>query len=184
MTQKTLILLADGFEELEFVAPFDILIRGNVDVVTASIHETTSVESARGLQVSADLLLTEVSAADYGMLVLPGGGTGTQNLRKSEAVLNLVREFEQQGKTIGAICAAPTVLAAAGILQNYRVTSFPGTENDVIPYCKSYSPEAVVVDGNLITSRAAGTAAQFGFALLSRAAGEQRAAEVRKQMQF
>lgn len=184
MTHKTLILLADGFEELEFVAPFDILARGTVAVATASIHETVSVESARGLQVTADQLLSEVSAQDYDMLVLPGGGVGTQNLCKSEAVLNLVREFHQLGRMIGAICAAPTVLVAAGVLQNTKATSFPSTENDVAPYCKAYSHESVVVDGTIVTSRAAGTAVPFGFALLALLEGDARAAEVRRQMLF
>lgn len=184
MTNKVLILLADGFEELEFVAPFDILSRGNVAVVTASIHETTAVESARRLQVTADLLLADVCVSDYTMLILPGGGVGTQNLCKNGAVLQLVREFNSQGKIIGAICAAPMVLAAAGVIQNSKVTSFPSTEPDVAPYCKTYSHDQVVVDGKMITSRAAGTAAAFGFALLAQLEGDDRANEARLQMLF
>lgn len=184
MTNKILILLADGFEELEFVAPFDILARGGLDVVTASIHETTSVESARHLQVNADTLLSDVHVADYAMLVLPGGGVGTQNLRRSEAVLQMVRQFYAQSKWIGAICAAPTVLVAAGVLLQHKATSFPATEAEVTPYCKGYLTDKVVIDGKVVTSRAAGTAAEFGFALLAQIAGEAKAMEIRKQMVF
>jgi len=184
MTKKALILLADGFEEIEFVAPFDILARGGVNVVTASIHETSAVESARRLQVTADQQIDAITLDGYDMLILPGGGVGTQNLRKSEKVLDLVRKFYKAEKFVAAICAAPTVLAAAGILQNHRATSFPGTDSDVAPYCKAYLTERVVVDGKVITSRAAGTAADFGFTLLALLEGDTRAKTVREQMVF
>jgi DJ-1 family protein len=184
MIKHALILLADGFEELEFVAPFDILSRGGVSVVTASIHETTTVESARRLQVTADMLIDDVRAEEFDLLVLPGGGVGTQNLRKSEAVLSLVRDFYKQKKAIGAICAAPTVLAAAGILQEHRATCYPGDEGDVAPYCKTYVHERVVVDGQVVTSRSAGTAADFAFALLALLEGDARAKQISEQMHF
>jgi protein deglycase len=176
--------MADGFEELEFVAPFDILNRGGVRVTTASIHETTSVESARLLVVNAEMLIEDARAEEFDMLLLPGGGVGTQNLRKNEAVLNLVRDFYAQKKIVAAICAAPTVLVAAGILQNHRATSFPGTEGDVAPYCKAYVHERVVVDGQIVTSRSAGTATDFAFAILELLEGAARAEQVKTQMAF
>jgi len=184
MTKNALILLADGFEEIEFVAPFDILSRGGVSVTTASIHETNSVESARRMVLQADMLLEDVRADEFDMLILPGGGVGTQNLRKSEKVLSLVRSFYKQEKLIGAICAAPTVLVAAGVLQHHRATSFPGTEGEVAPYCKGYLHERVVVDGLVVTSRSAGTATDFGFALLAQLEGEPRSEQIWKQMAF
>ncbi len=184
MTKNALILLADGFEEMEFVAPFDILSRGGVSVTTASIHETNSVESARRMVVQADMLLEDVRADEFDMLVLPGGGVGTQNLRKSEMVLALVRDFYKLNKHVGAICAAPTVLVAAGILQHHRATSFPGTEGEVAPYCKAYLHERVVVDELVVTSRSAGTATDFGFALLAQLEGESRSEQIWKQMAF
>lgn len=184
MTKKALILLAHGFEEIEFVAPFDILARGGVSVTTASIHESVTVDSARHLTVQADVLLEDVNAGAFDMLVLPGGGVGTQNLRQDERVLDLVRSFYAKRKLVGAICAAPTILVAAGILQEHRATSYPGTEGEVSPYCKAYLHERVVVDGGVVTSRGAGTAADFGFALLALLEGEARSRQVREQMVF
>ena len=180
MINHILFLLADGFEEIEFTAPFDILMRGGVKVTLASIHEDAMVESARGLQVRADALLSELDLDDYQGIFLPGGGRGVDNLRASEAVLDCVRKFYNKQKWVTAICAAPSVLAVAGILQHHKVTSFPGIEAELAPYCKAYSHERVVVDGKVITSRSAGTAEEFAFTLLEILEGTPKAKEIKK----
>jgi 4-methyl-5(b-hydroxyethyl)-thiazole monophosphate biosynthesis len=138
------------------------------------------VESARGLQVRADALLSEVDLNDYQGIFLPGGGRGVANLRASEAVLDCVRTFYNKQKWVTAICAAPSVLAAAGILQHHKVTSFSGIEADLVPYIKTYSYERVVVDGKVITSRSAGTAEEFALVLLELLEGLTKAKEIRK----
>ena len=182
MSNHILFLLADGFDETECVAPYDILIRGGVKVSLASIHEDPYVEGAHGLTVKADALLSEIDPSLYSGIFLPGGGRGVENLRASEAVLEIVRTFTDAGKWVTAICAAPTVLAAAGILHDKRVTSYPSTESDILPYCKSYSQDRVVVDGKLVTSRGPGSAEEFGFCLLSLLEGKEKSDDVRQGM--
>ena len=182
MQNHFLFLLADGFEETEMVVPFDILLRGGVKVSLASIRKELYVKGAHGLLVKADVLLSDVDISLFSGVFLPGGGLGVENLRASEAVLDAVRSFASADKWVTAICAAPTVLASAGILHDRRVTSYPSTETDVLPHCGSYSQERVVVDGKLLTSRAPGTAEEFGFALLELLEGKEKAESVRSAM--
>lgn len=177
-------LLADGFEELEFVAPYDILHRGGVTVKTASISDKKEVLGAHGLTILADSLLDQIEGLPFTLLVLPGGGNGTENLLKSTSVRNLLVKSYEADKQIAAICAAPKVLANAGILADYSATSYPSVRADVEPYCKKYLDTPVVISENIITSRGAGTAAEFGFCLLSLLAGFEVAAEVKGKMIF
>ncbi|MCL2100683.1 MAG: DJ-1/PfpI family protein [Fibromonadales bacterium] len=179
-----LFLLANGFEELEFVAPYDILHRGGIKIQTASISDNIEVLGAHGLKVLADALLKQVEGLPFDLLVLPGGGTGTQNLLESEAVKNLLLKSNEAGKTIAAICAAPKVLANAGILRNHSATSYPSVRGEIEPLCKRYLDVPVAVSENIITSKGAGTAAEFGFCLLSLLVSSEKAAEVRGQMKF
>ena len=182
MQNHFLFLLADGFEETEMVVPFDILLRGGVKVSLASVRKELNVKGAHGLQVKADVLLSDVDISLFSGVFLPGGGLGVENLRASEAVLDAVRSFSSADKCVTAICAAATVFALAGILHDRRVTSYPSTETDVLPHCGSYSQERVVVDGKLLTSRAPGTAEEFGFALLELLEGKEKAESVRSAM--
>lgn len=180
MEKRMLFLMADGFEEMEFTAPYDILMRAGVKVTLASIHEDAMVESARGLQIRTDALFPEIRRADYDGIFLPGGARGVQNLRASEDVLDCVREFYENKKWVTAICAGPTVLAAAGILQNQKVTSYPANEADLAPYCKAYLQDRVVVDGKVVTSRGPGTAEEFALTLVTLLLGQSKAMEIRK----
>jgi 4-methyl-5(b-hydroxyethyl)-thiazole monophosphate biosynthesis len=177
--KKTLFLLANGFEELEFVAPYDILHRGGVETKTASISGKKEVEGAHGLAVLADSLLQQVNGLPFDLLVLPGGGLGTENLFKSDSVKNLLIKSYEAGKTIAAICAAPTVLANAGILKKHEATSYPSVKDKVEPNCKRYLDAPVVISENIVTSKGAGTAAEFGFCLLSLFAGLEAAEDVK-----
>jgi len=173
-----LFLLADGFEELEFIAPYDILHRGGISVSTASISGKNEVLGAHGLKILTD------DSTDFDMLVLPGGAVGTENLLKSESVKSLLIKSYEAGKKIAAICAAPKVLANAGILASHKATSYPGVRAYVEPFCKKYLDVPVVVSGNIITSRSAGTAAEFGFCLLSLMADFETADSVKRKMFF
>ena len=182
MSNHILFLLADGFEETECVAPYDILIRGGVKVSLASIHTDPFVEGAHGLTIRADALLSELDPSLYSGIFLPGGGRGVENLRNSQAVQEPVRSFMGAGKWVTAICAAPIVFAAAGVLHDKRVTSYPSTESDIRSYCKSYSQDRVVVDGKLVTSRGPGSAEEFGLQLLALLEGKDKSADVRQGM--
>lgn len=179
-----LFILAEGFEELEFVAPFDILKRGNLAVTSASISSELEVSSVRKLRIKADVLLSEISTDSFELIFLPGGGPGTENLRKSPVVLNMIKRQMQAERALAAICAAPLVLADANLLKGKYVTSFPSTQSDLLKIGANVSQERVVQDGLIFTSRGAGSAAEFGFALLAHFAGKAKADEVKAQMQF
>jgi 4-methyl-5(b-hydroxyethyl)-thiazole monophosphate biosynthesis len=184
MMSTALFLLANGFEELEFVAPYDILHRGGISVSTASISSEKEVLGAHGLPVLANTLLQNIEGLPFDMLILPGGGDGTENLIKSDLVKRLLIDSYKAGKQIAAICAAPKILANAGILKQHCVTSYPSVREQIEPYCKTYLDTAVVVSENIITSRSAGTAAEFGFCLLSLITDFETAANVKAKMVF
>jgi 4-methyl-5(b-hydroxyethyl)-thiazole monophosphate biosynthesis len=179
----SIFLLADGFEELEFVAPYDILHRGGIKVQTASISNKKEVVGSHNITVLANLLLSQIEDLPFDLLVLPGG-PGTENLLKNELVKKLLAKSHEAGKLIAAICAAPKVLANAGILRDSEATSYPAARAEVEPLCKKYLDVPVVVSGNIITSRGAGTAAEFGFCLLSLLAGLNVAEDVKGKMKF
>ncbi len=179
---RILILMADGFEETELVAPFDILVRGGVKATLASISDDGEVEGAHHLVMQADAKLSEINVNDYSAIFLPGGGRGVDNLKHSDAVLDLVREFHEKGKLVTAICAAPAVLAAAGITFKHKITSYPGMDEDLKKFCVAYLQDRIVVDGNVVTSRGPGTAEEFGLKVLEILEGKEIAKRVHDQM--
>ena len=177
---KVLIPLANGFEDIEAIAVIDVLRRGGVEVVTASIHETVDVRSAHGVQMKADARFSDVADADYDAIVLPGGGEGTENLRKSEAVLARLRRQNEDRRLLCAICAAPTVLVAAGALNpGLHVTCYPTCQMELD---REWSPAPVVVEGNVITGQAPGSAVLFALVVLKTLAGETVARKVARGM--
>jgi len=182
--KKVLMILADGFEELEFVAPFDILLRGGVEVVTVSISKEREVTSVRNLVVRADQLLDQVDSNSFDLIFLPGGGPGTKNLRKHSAVVELVRKHHQNNKEVAAICAAPLILGDVGLLRGMKATCFPSCQAELAELGALVTQDRVCQDGLIWTSRGAGSAAEFGFALLAHLVNQAKADEVRAQMQF
>lgn len=187
--KKVLVLLAEGFEELELVSPLDIFRRGELEVTLAAIGDDLRCRSTRGLEISADTLLAnlghpEESGAGFDLLYLPGGRPGADNLLQSELVLSWVRYFDASKKLLAAICAAPLVLATAGVIKHKTVTSFPAVQEEIQPLVGSYSTERVVQDSHILTSRGAGTAAEFSFYLLALLQGKEVSETVRKSMLF
>jgi protein deglycase len=162
---KALVLLAEGFEEIEAVTIVDVLRRADITVTTAALGKSPVVGS-HGIALVADRSLDGASVADFDAVVLPGG-PGSKQLKEDGRVLSLVRHAMSAGKTVAALCAAPIALEAAGVLAGRRATSYPGHE---LPSA-NYSEERVVVDGNLITSRGPGTALEFSLALVEKLAG-------------
>jgi len=179
---RILVLMADGFEETELVAPVDIWIRGGIKVTLASIDDDGEVEGGHNMVIKADAGLSEINPKDYAAVFLPGGSRGVDNLKHSEAVLDIVRDFHENKKIVTAICAAPLVLAAAGVTFKHKITSYPGMEGDLKKFCASYVTDRVVVDGKMITSRGAGTAEEFGFKVLEVLEGKEVADRVRDQI--
>jgi protein deglycase len=160
--KKILVLLADGFEESEMIVPVDVLRRAQFQVDLMSIT-TRDVISSHGIKITADR--TFVDDSSYDALFLPGGQPGTRNLMADDRVLTLIRRYDQEGKIISAICAAPAVLAKAGILKGKNVTSYPLEDLETIFAMAHYHLDEVVIDGRLITSRGVGTVFPFAYAL-------------------
>ena len=163
---QILVLLADGFEEIEFVVPVDLWRRAGFKVTVASVSGTDIVEGLRGLKIQSDVAV-----------FLPGGGVGVQNLKASAAVENTVCCLNDDNKWVLAICAAPTVLSKARILVDRKATCYPGCETDLV--CREFSEDRVVVDGNIITSRGPGTAEEFALKCIA----EMNSAELSEQIQ-
>ncbi len=158
------IFLADGFEEIEAIAPRDILRRGRVDVLTVGVTGEV-VESAYGLKIKPDIAIENVDTANLEGIILPGGMPGTTNLKNNKKVLDMVKYCFEKGLLIGAICAAPSILGEMGVLESKTACCYPGFEK----YMKgaNVSNESVTIDKNIITSKGPGTAMDFGFTLLS-----------------
>lgn len=173
--KTALILFAEGSEELEAVTIVNILRRGDVNVTLAGLHGG-ALRGSRGTQILPDAALDEALARDYDMVALPGGQPGTNHLKADARVLKLVRQMHAAGKYVAAICAAPSVLAAAGLLDGKRATCYP-TCLDEYPEVKLQTA-AIVEDGKLITSRGPGTAMDFALLLLERLAGHAKRMEV------
>lgn len=168
---RVLIPLAKGFEDIEFVSVVDVLRRGGVEVVTASIGDGLSVESAHGVSMCADAMFADVSGEGFDAIVLPGGGEGTRLLRESEDVKERLRVQKEAGGLICAICAAPLVLVDAGVLEeDQHVTCYPTCSIDLDRPC---SGVPVVADGNVITGQAPGSAMLFGLVVLGALAGDE-----------
>lgn len=176
---QVLMPLADGFEEIEALTIVDILRRAGIQVVIAGLHNGP-VSSARNVSLNPDTTMENVSADSFDMIVLPGGQPGTDNLNSDPWVHRLLKEFHAAGKEIGAICAAPIVLADAGVLQGKRATSYPGYSNRLEGAV--YDDRAVVCDGNVVTSQGAGTAISFALTIVSRLTDSQTARNIAKSM--
>ena len=172
---KVLLYLASGFEEIEAVTIIDLLRRADIDVTVAGL-EAGPIKGSHGISILSDVNYNDVNPDTFDYLVLPGGQPGTNNLKKNQKVLESVKEFQKENKLIGAICAAPTVLHEAGILDDKKVTSYP-SEKDVFISSK-YEVSPVVKDDNIITSRGVGTAIDFALELI----GEIKGNDIKEEM--
>jgi protein deglycase len=179
LIMRILVPLAEGFEEIEAVNVIDILRRADVDVVTAGLKEGL-VQGSHKIKVLPDTTLEKIDYRDFDGLVLPGGAPGFVNLGNDEHILKMVRDMDRAGRVVAAICAAPSVLIKAGVLQGRRATVSPSGKAQV-EACANFSEERVVVDGNLITSRAPGTALEFALKLVEVLAGKEKMREVKAQ---
>lgn len=172
---NVLVLFANGSEELEAVSIVNILRRGGIAVTLAGVQPGL-LRGSRGTQIMPDTTLDAALSHDYDMVVLPGGQPGTNNLKSDPRVIQLLQRMATQGKYVCAICAAPSVLAAAGLLDGRHATSFPGSLDGFQKVTQESN--AVVEDGKLITSRGPGTAMDFALTLVERLAGRAKRDEV------
>lgn len=165
-----LVPLAQGCEELEAVTIIDLLRRAGITVVTAGLDENP-VKASRGVVFIPDTTLDKAIQQGFDMIVLPGGLPGADHLNNDPRIHQLLQQMQQQGKYTAAICAAPKILAQAGLLTNKSATSYPGVlENLNIPQLQ-FIAAPVVKDGTIITSRGPGTAIDFALELIATLVG-------------
>ncbi len=179
---RVLVPLADGLEEIEAVTVIDLLRRASIEVVTASLREVL-VTGSHGITIHADELLDDVLDQDFDMVVLPGGMPGADRLQRDERILALLRRCNEHGRLIAAICAAPAVLARAGVLDGRTATSFPGFLDPLAAPGIEISDQPVVSDGHVVTSRGPGTAMDFALVLVERLKGRAARDQVEERLQ-
>lgn len=176
------VFLADGFEELEALAPVDILRRGGCDVKTVGVGGKTAV-GAHKIPVVCDITAEEALTEGLEAVILPGGMPGTLNLEKSECVCRFIDFAAEKGLYIGAICAAPSILGHKGLLRGKKATCFPGFEKDL--HGAEFLDIPVVTDGKITTAYGAGAAFDFGFRLLGELTGNKEGADaLKKSMKY
>jgi len=176
---NVLVPLPDGVEPLEAVTIVDVLRRANVSVTTASLTASLTVQAAHKITLAADALWPALDLDAFDAIALPGGGKGTENLLADQRVIETVRAFAASNRTVAALCAAPTLLAKAGLLHERRATCYP-TCAELLG--ASYDDAPVVVDGNIITSQGPGTAILFALVLVQLFTNEEVARTVAERL--
>jgi protein deglycase len=167
-----LVPIAEGFEEIEAIAIIDILRRADIEVIIGTLNEHLMVNGVHGITVHADRPVKGLGVDELDMIVLPGGWRGTKALAADVNVQNLLKEMDAKGKAIGAICAAPYALEAAGVLKE-GYTCYPGIEDDLTTGGFVGDKHAVIESGNVMTSRGPGTAICFALAIVKKLMGNE-----------
>ncbi len=179
MKTKAVLFFADGFEEMEAIAPLDLLRRADIEVVMVSVSNKLEVVGAHNIEVKCDVLLADLQLDGVTVFVLPGG-PGHRTLGDSKRVCDMLVEANNKGFLLAAICAAPSILGKLDILNDRRACCFPGFEG--LLSCKDVvMNEPTVTDGNIITSRGAGTAFLFGIAIVEYLFGKEKAMKLSEQ---
>lgn len=180
---RVLVPLAEGFEEIEAVVVVDLLRRAGIEVRCAALGRR-EVTGSHGVTVVADIGIDAAQVEDFDMIVLPGGLPGAHHLRADERVIELLRRFASAGRYTAAICAAPSVLAHAGLLRDRAATSFPGFLEPASVPGLQVREEPVVIDGRVVTSRGPGTAIPFALALIELLEGPESRRAVQDRLQL
>jgi len=178
--KRVLVPLAEGFEELEAVTIIDMLRRAGIEVIVAALADNP-VTGAHGIALSADVTLDAVAEQEFDLIALPGGMPGAAHLKDDVRIGRIIRRLHDSGSCVAAICAAPMVLAAAGVLEGRRATSFPGFLDRTASL--TLVDEPVVVDGHVITSRGPGTALDFALELVTQLLGPGARQQVESRLQ-
>ena len=174
------VFLADGFEEIEALAPVDILRRAGLSVKTVSVMDEQVVAGAHGVPVLADVMFDEINAEDAEMILLPGGLPGATNLDAHQGLSQMILDFAKEEKPLAAICAAPLVFGNRGLLEGKKATCYPGFET----YLKGaqYTAALVEKDSNFITGKGPGAAMEFAFAIVEKYCGVDKVNELKQGM--
>lgn len=172
------VFFAEGFEEIEALTVVDLCRRAGIETDMVSVCGQREVTGSHGICIRADKMFSEIDFKTLHMIVLPGGGPGTQNLEAHEELMKRVDEFAEQGKMVCAICAAPSILGHKGLLNNRKACSFPSFEGQLAG--AEVAKQSVVKDGNFITSRGMGTAFDFGLEIVEHICGKEKRDELAK----
>jgi protein deglycase len=178
---KVLVPLAQGCEEIEAITIIDLLRRAEIDVTVAAL-DSQPVRAAHGVTIIADTTLDEALHLEFDMVVLPGGLPGADNLNEDDRVHEILKKMAESGKFIGAICAAPIVLAKAGLLDGKKATSYPGFLDQMDVPNMNYTGAAVEQDAKILTSRGPGTAMDFGLKIIEVLQGKSKRDEIEKAL--
>lgn len=182
MTKKVALFIENGSEELEFIAPLDIMRRANLEVDLISANNEDFITSAHNVKIMADKKINEVNnILDYDAIVIPGGMPGSTLLRDNKKIIEFYQTMYNSGKLVAAICAAPIVLSAAGITDDKEVTSYPGFDKE-ISYKHYNSDKAVVIDKNVITAQGPAVAILFGYEIVNYLLQDNTAEDVKQAM--
>ena len=180
--KKAAVFFGEGFEEVEALTQVDLLKRAGIDVVMVSITDNEFVKGTHGVTIKCDMSIDKNKLKDADAIILPGGMPGTLNLKNHDGVRYVVKQYAKEGRYVGAICAAPTILKSLGVLEGRRATCYPGVEDEMEDVVLTET--AVVVDENIITSQGVGTAIDFGLKLIEILDGEEKAKEIADSIVF
>ncbi|PAF42293.1 DJ-1 family glyoxalase III [Helicobacter sp. 11S03491-1] len=169
MNKKILVPLANGFEEIEFIGIVDVLRRAGIEAIVAGLHGDGLYTGANKIQIQADISLESVDSAYIDGIALAGGFEGMENLKNNTHIISIIQELYSQKKLVGAICASPIVLDKAGVIEGKDFTCYPGCESGLHGNRKN---QAIVVQGNLVTSAGPATAILFGLEIVKILCGE------------
>ena len=176
--------IVEGFEQMEALTPVDLLRRAGITVDTVSVFNEKNVKSSHNVIIETDKNMKDINFDDYEMLIFPGG-PGTGNYEKSDFLMEKLLNFgKNENKYIAAICAAPGVLARLGMLKDRKAVSFPSVESDLEKNGAVLLRENVITDGNITTSRGAGTAVDFSLRLIEILKGRDEAEKIAKQIVY
>ena len=179
--KKVLIPLAQGCEELEAVTIMDLLTRAGIEVVSAGLDDLP-VKCSRNTVIIPDTTIEKIINDSFDLIVLPGGLPGADHLRDDERIIQLIQKQAELNKPVAAICAAPIVLAKAGLLENKKATSFPNVLSELNLANTTITNTTIETDGNIITSRGPGTAMDFSLYLIGHLLGEDVKEKIAKQL--
>lgn len=181
--KKTVIFLGDGFEEIEALTVVDVLRRGNIDIKSMSLKDTLSVEGSHNIKITSDMPFDYEYAKNCDMIILPGGLTGTNNLKNHTGVIEILEYFVQNNKNIAAICAAPSILGEKNYLNGKKALCYPNFEKYLFG-AELEKNKNVVTDGIFTTSRGPATSMEFALKLLEILNGDECSKNVAKGMLF
>lgn len=181
MAKKVAVMLGEGFETIEALAPVDCMRRAGLEVELVSVMPSVQVKSAHGVVIEAEALDENLDLMEFDMIVIPGGSLGVDNLKSSEKLARALKAFIEQDKHVGAICAGPTVLNELDLLEGRKATCYPGCEAG-FPEGIYQAVHGIIVDNHLITASGPGQALEFGLAIVNALCGEEVASSVASDM--